>query len=186
MAKEFLRSKGVAYQERDIARDQAAAQEMMAKSGQMGVPVILAEDPSRPDARDVIVGFDRPRLEQLASRIAAGGSGASAATAGGAATAGSAAGHEHHAGHVHQADDTPRLGLRVKDDPAGILVDTVHPGSLADRAGLRAGDAILTLDGQPVRSADDLAAAARRLAGGEVVEVAVRRDGEVQGVHLHP
>ena len=177
MAKEFLRSKGVPYQERDVSNDQAAAQEMVAKSGQMGVPVILAEDPSRPDARDVIVGFDRPRLEQLARRVAAGGTGASGE--------GGAANHAHQAGDAQQSGDGPRLGLRVKDDPTGVLVDAVHPGSLADRAGLRPGDAILAVDGQPVRSADDLTAAARRLAGGDLVEVAYRRDGDVQGVHLH-
>ena len=149
---------------------------MVAKSGQMGVPVILAEDPSRPGARDVIVGFDRPRLEQLASRITAGGSGgAGASTASGSA-----------AGHAHQAGDAPRLGLRVKDDPSGLVVDTVHPGSLAERAGLRVGDAILAVDGEQVRSADDLAAAAQRLAGGALVELVFRRDGQMMGAHLHP
>ena len=162
---------------------------MVAKSGQMGVPVILAEDPSRPDARDVIVGFDRPRLEQLASRVAAG---SGAGGAGAATPSGGPAGHAHqagqaqHPGHAHQADDSPRLGLRVKEDPSGILVDTVHAGSLAERAGLRAGDAVLAIDGQPIRSADDLAAAAQRLAAGATVELTFRRDGQVMGTHLHP
>ena len=194
MAKEFLRSKGVPYQERDVSRDQAAAQEMMAKSGQMGVPVILAEDPTRPGAPDVIVGFDRSRLEQLASRIAAAGGsgGADATVANGGATVGSAAGvatetgHSHQAGHSHQSDDSPRLGLRVKDDPTGVLVDTVHSGSLAERAGLRAGDAIVAIDGQPVSSTDDLAAAAERLARGTLVEIVFRRDGQTMSAHLHP
>ena len=160
---------------------------MVAKSGQMGVPVILAEDPSRPDARDVIVGFDRPRLEQLASRVAAG----AGATTGGDAPPGGAAGHAHQAGHTHQAnahqaDDGPRLGLRVKEDPAGLLVDAVHPGTLADRAGLRPGDVVAAVDGRPVRSADDLADAAQRLASGDVVALTFRRDGQLMGAHLHP
>lgn len=43
--------------------DHAAAQEMVQKSGQMGVPVIVADD-------QVIVGFDRPALEKVAQRYA--------------------------------------------------------------------------------------------------------------------
>ncbi len=200
MAKEFLRSKNVPYQERDVSRDQAAAHEMMAKSGQMGVPVILAEDPSRPDARDVIVGFDRPRLEQLASRVAAGagatsGSGAPGDSptghthqAGHAHQAGHThqTGHEHEAGHSHASDDGPRLGLRVKEDPAGLLVDAVHPGTLADRAGLQPGDIVTAVDGRPVRTTDDLADAAGRLTTGELVALTFRRDGQLMGAHLHP
>jgi len=51
----------VAYQERDVSRDPAAAQEVVAKTGQMGVPVTIA-------GSDVIVGFDRPRLQALVAR----------------------------------------------------------------------------------------------------------------------
>jgi glutaredoxin len=40
MVKNFLKSKGVAFQDYDVSRDQARAYEMVRKSGQMGVPVI--------------------------------------------------------------------------------------------------------------------------------------------------
>jgi glutaredoxin 3 len=163
VAKEFLRSKGVPFQERDVSRDQAAAHEMVAKSGQMGVPVILGEDPARPGQPDVIVGFDRARLEQLANRVLSGG----------AASQGEADG-----------DEAPKLGLRVKDGPSGVLVDSVRPGSLAERAGLRPGDTILTADGAPVRSSDDLVAAAGRLAAGVPVELVARRDGQTVRARL--
>jgi S1-C subfamily serine protease len=41
-----------------VARDQSAAQEMVRRSGQMGVPVITVDG-------NVIVGFDQPKLERL-------------------------------------------------------------------------------------------------------------------------
>ena len=47
----------------DVSVDHAAAQEMVRKSGQMGVPVIVAGD-------QVVVGFDRPALEKIAQRYA--------------------------------------------------------------------------------------------------------------------
>lgn len=45
--------------EHDVANDRAAAMEMIAKSKQMGVPVIIIDD------RDIVVGFNQPKLEEL-------------------------------------------------------------------------------------------------------------------------
>lgn len=58
MAKEFLRVKGVNYEEKDVADDMDARQEMMELSGQMGVPVIAIDE-------DVVVGFNQTMLESL-------------------------------------------------------------------------------------------------------------------------
>lgn len=58
MAKEFFQKNNVAFQEFDVGRDLARRQEMIEKSGQMGVPVITVGD-------DMVVGFNKPRLEQL-------------------------------------------------------------------------------------------------------------------------
>ncbi|MFA5942248.1 MAG: glutaredoxin family protein [Candidatus Paceibacterota bacterium] len=55
IAKEFLKEKGVAYTEYDVAHDLEKRQEMIQKSGQMGVPVIFV-------GSDMIIGFDRERL----------------------------------------------------------------------------------------------------------------------------
>jgi S1-C subfamily serine protease len=52
----------VPYQSIDVLADQSAAEEMVRRSGQYGVPVIVA-------GADVIVGFDQPRLERLAERV---------------------------------------------------------------------------------------------------------------------
>jgi len=61
MAKEFLSRKGIAYVERDVAADPAAAMEMVRISRQRGVPVIVVDG-------QVVVGFDRPALERLLSQ----------------------------------------------------------------------------------------------------------------------
>lgn len=39
-AKDFFRNKGIAFNDVDVTKDRSLAQEMINKSGQMGVPVI--------------------------------------------------------------------------------------------------------------------------------------------------
>lgn len=56
MTKEFLKEKGIGYTDYDVAHDLEKRQEMIQKSGQMGVPVIFVGD-------EMIVGFDKERLE---------------------------------------------------------------------------------------------------------------------------
>ena len=46
------------YTEHNVATDLKARQEMIEKSGQMGVPVITI-------GKELIVGFDEPRLSEL-------------------------------------------------------------------------------------------------------------------------
>ena len=59
MTKEFFAEHNIEYTEKNVATDQAAAQEMIDKSGQMGVPVTLISG----DGKDeIIVGFDEERL----------------------------------------------------------------------------------------------------------------------------
>lgn len=62
MAKEFLSQRGVPFVEKDVSRDPIAAQEMVRRSGQRGVPVIVVDD-------RVIVGFNRPLLEEALGRM---------------------------------------------------------------------------------------------------------------------
>jgi membrane-associated protease RseP (regulator of RpoE activity) len=59
---------------------------------------------------------------------------------------------------------------------ARVVVASVVPGSPAERAGLRAGDAILAMDGDP-QPAARLAGRAPRLAPGDRVRLRIRRDG---------
>jgi len=62
MAKEFLSSKGYKFKEFDVTKDRAALDEMVKMSGARSVPVIAA-------CGEVMVGFDRGRLEQMLSCI---------------------------------------------------------------------------------------------------------------------
>ena len=57
-AKSYLRSRGVKFREVDVARDQAAARDLVRRTGQMGVPVV--EIDGRP-----IVGFDQAKIDSL-------------------------------------------------------------------------------------------------------------------------
>ncbi len=61
LAKALFQEKGVAYSEKDVAADSAAADEMIQKSGQMGVPVIAISDEDGSDEQ-LIVGFDKAKL----------------------------------------------------------------------------------------------------------------------------
>lgn len=58
MAKDFFTKNNVAYQEFDVGHDLEKRQEMIEKSGQMGVPVIMIGD-------DIVVGFNKPKLQEL-------------------------------------------------------------------------------------------------------------------------
>lgn len=57
MAKEFLKENGIDYEEKDVASDIKAREEMVEKSHQLGVPVIDVDG-------EVIVGFDRGAISQ--------------------------------------------------------------------------------------------------------------------------
>ena len=61
MAKEYLSQKGIDFIAHDVSVDREKAREMVEKSGQMGVPVIII-------GNDIIVGFNRSKLEQLLSQ----------------------------------------------------------------------------------------------------------------------
>lgn len=56
--KEFLKEQGVEFEEINVAEDKKARDEMIEKSGQMGVPVLEIEG-------EIVVGFDKARISQL-------------------------------------------------------------------------------------------------------------------------
>lgn len=58
MAKDYFNQKGVKYTDKDVSTDLEARQEMIDRSGQMGVPQILIGD-------ELVVGFDQGRIDQL-------------------------------------------------------------------------------------------------------------------------
>lgn len=56
MAKEYFKSKNLEYTEFNVGSDAEKRKEMVAKSGQMGVPVIDI-------GGSIIVGFDQAKVE---------------------------------------------------------------------------------------------------------------------------
>ncbi|NQV43235.1 MAG: glutathione S-transferase N-terminal domain-containing protein [Candidatus Marinimicrobia bacterium] len=57
-AKRYLRENGIKFKEIDVSRNQRAAQDMLRKTGQQGVPQLWINN--RP-----VVGFDRNKINSL-------------------------------------------------------------------------------------------------------------------------
>jgi glutaredoxin-like YruB-family protein len=55
--KQYLTEKNVAFENYDVGADPAKAEEMVKKSGQMGVPVVDIDG-------KIIIGFDKPEIQQ--------------------------------------------------------------------------------------------------------------------------
>lgn len=58
MTKEFFKQHSIEYTEKDVSADAQAREEMVAKSQQMGVPVIDIDG-------QIIVGFQKEKLAEL-------------------------------------------------------------------------------------------------------------------------
>ena len=58
--KEFLTQHNIEFEELDVAEDEKAREEMIKKSGQMGVPVVEIDG-------KIVVGFDKEKISQLLS-----------------------------------------------------------------------------------------------------------------------
>jgi S1-C subfamily serine protease len=140
----------VKYTEHDVSRDRQAAEEMVALTGQMGVPVIVIDG-------ETVIGFDRTRLQALL----AGGNNSK----------------------------PPRFGLKIADADKvaqkqgaipvfGAIIGEVSPGSLGEKAGLRAGDIITEVNMRRISNADDLQKALAGLKTGNIVTIMFLRGSE--------
>ena len=56
--KEFLKEKGIDFEDVNVAEDVKAREEMIHKSGQMGVPVADIDG-------EIVVGFDKEKISRL-------------------------------------------------------------------------------------------------------------------------
>lgn len=146
-AKSFLSELGVEYTEHDVSRDRAAADEMVKMTGQMGVPVITVDG-------QVIIGFDRARLQQLLSA----GNGSKPLRFG-----------------LKVADASRMAGGAPV---SGAVIGAVAHSSPGERAGLKNGDIITEINQKPVGNADDLQKALAGLKAGGIVTIIFRRGGE--------
>jgi glutaredoxin 3 len=128
MVKEFLSQRGIGFQERDVSRDPSYAQELVSSTGQMGVPVTIIDG-------QVVVGFDRARLEQLTAQRQAG---------------------QRPAFGASIADASRVAATRALGIILGAYVGRVRPGSVAERIGLTPGDVVTELNMKPIANAGDL------------------------------
>jgi len=58
MAKDFFMENNVPFTDHNVGEDAEKRKEMVEKSGQMGVPVIVI-------GNDLIVGFNKPKIAEL-------------------------------------------------------------------------------------------------------------------------
>ena len=150
MVKEFLSQKGIGFKEYDVSRDRVAAQELVNRTGQMGVPVTIIDG-------QTIIGFDRAQLEQVFSQEQ---------------------GRQRPSFGAAIADAskiTARQGVGIT---LGAYVGKVRPGSLAERVGLAQGDIITEVNVQPIANADSLEHALSKLNKGSRISLVFLRDNK--------
>lgn len=56
--KEFLKEKGFQFADIDVSKDEKSLEEMIQKSGQMGVPVVDIDG-------QIVVGFDKEKIVEI-------------------------------------------------------------------------------------------------------------------------
>ncbi len=145
-AKRFLDELGVDYTEYDVSRDRTAAEGMVHLTGQMGVPVIAVDG-------QVVIGFDRARLEQLLAR-----------------------GSRKHPRFGLKVADASRRARKLGEPPVfGALVGSVAPSSPGERAGIRTGDIITEINRKRVNNAAELEHVVGALTPGSSVSVTFYR-----------
>lgn len=80
---------------------------------------------------------------------------------------------------------TPELAQELKlDKNEGALVESVSNGSGAKEAGIRKGDIVTELDGDAIRSMDDLILQVRRKKVGDTIELTILRNDEERKVEV--
>jgi hypothetical protein len=80
-----------------------------------------------------------------------------------------------------------RLGKPVRgSDASGVRISMVYAGSPADRAGLKAGDVLVTLDGRWTTSVADVFHAAADVEPGREAAVGIMRDGKERTLTIRP
>ena len=137
--------------EKNVAYDRTAAMQMVQVSGQQGVPVITVDG-------QVVVGFNQPRLRQLLQQASRAKSKLGASI----------------------ADASSQVRKHPGIPGSGAYVGRVRSGSPAAQAGLRRGDVIVALGGQPVTQANDVHRLVQEMPKGRDLSLTYVRAGQEQ------
>jgi S1-C subfamily serine protease len=146
---------GVKFQEADVSVDQAAAEEMVNVSGQMGVPVIVM-------GGEVIVGFDRRRIQELLA---------------GAKPQASAPASDRIRFGLKIADAQKMAEKAGGVAVLGALVGEVSPDGVGYKAGLHAGDIITRINDKVIAGVADMEGVAGTLKTGDILTILFLRNG---------
>lgn len=76
------------------------------------------------------------------------------------------------------------VGIIPTAGSGGVIVTDVTQGSPAERYGLKAGDLIAAVNGQPVTTPEELSRAVQGFLPGEKVEFAINREGQAKNITL--
>jgi S1-C subfamily serine protease len=147
MVKGFLSQRGVSFEERDVSRNRAYAQELVRSTGQMGVPVTVFDG-------QIVIGFDRSQLEQMVARIKA---------------------NQHPSFGASIADASKITAKQSSGIKSGAYVGRTRPGSVAAKMGLMPGDIITGLNMKHIANAADLERALSNLKRGNHLSVVFLR-----------
>ena len=156
MVKEYLSQRGISYREKDVSIDRAAAQEMVDRTGQMGVPVTIIDG-------QTIIGFDRPQLERALAQSKAGAT--------------SQPPPERPTFGASIADASRVSTQRGLPPTVGAYIGHVRPGSAAQRLGLAAEDIIVEVNMQRITNSSDMERVIGGLQGGSRVSIVFLRGG---------
>lgn len=150
MLKEFLSQKGVDFKEYDISDNPVAAKELARRSGQLAVPVTFIDN-------EMVIGFDKPRLEQALARIPK---------------------SERPSFGASIADASKVTAQQGKGITLGAYIGSIRPGSLAETLGLKPGDIVTEINTQRITRANDMEMALARLKKGDRINATFSRGGE--------
>nr|WP_317035808.1 HhoA/HhoB/HtrA family serine endopeptidase [Nodosilinea sp. E11] len=96
---------------------------------------------------------------------------------------------------IQMVNLTPELKQNINSNPnrpfsveaeSGVLIGRVMPNSPAAQGGLREGDIIVAIEGQPVRDSSTVQQAVERSTVGQNLSLTLRRDGREQTVTVRP
>jgi len=146
---------GVRFQEFDVSRDSAAAQEMVDLTGQMGVPVIVIDG-------EAIIGFDRGRIQELIAAGAASGGGKKVRFG------------------LKIADARKVVPPPGSLAVSGAVVGEVTAGFAGERAGLKPGDIVTRINRRDITGAADMEYALADVKPGDIVTIMFLRGAEAR------